>query len=320
VKTVRAIISGALTKWYDKGDPIEGKCTSVKLVHMVDNSPHPQKIEAWPTPAGCDINQVIGLVEEAARDHAGNKRSGIVEEYAIIPYFKSGAEGGFKNFTISSIVENSADGDGSSIGEYTEGANSRGEKHQDMRHKEAMARIFVDGISRNQEVSQKLLDTTMARNEKLEITLDTMRTEVEDAKDRSIERQLAVFKTYEEEKRTTRLIEGLLPAGMMIANAAIGRPLFPVSSDDTTVNMFKDWVRSLTVEQMETFREKLDPAQFMPLLMAKSQVIDEDEEKEKKTKADAAKEVQGIMQNQEAQASIARRDVAGIPRDPIVGK
>lgn len=317
MRTARSQISQAITKWFDKGDPIEGKCKLIKLVHVIEGGVA-VKLETYSTPAGCDINNIITEIEDDAKNHAANRRGGIVEEYAIIPIFNSGAEGGYKNFSVNAAIQSEAES--GLIGQFTEGPNQRGEAHQDMRHKEAMARIYVDGISRNQEVSDALLSRVMTRNENLETRLDAALTAAEEAKDRTVERQLAVFKAYEEEQRTTKLVEGLIPAAMTLANAAMGRPLFPVSSDDNTVNMFKNWVRSLTIEQMENFRTTLDPQQYMPLLVAKEQVMDEDEAKEKEKKAEAEKKVQGIMHDENVKKSIANRDAAGIARDPLVGK
>lgn len=317
MRTARSQISQAITKWFDQGDPIEGKCKLIKLVHVIEGGVA-VKLDTYGTPPGCNIDLIITTIEDDAKNHAANRKGGIIEEYAIIPYFASGAEGGYKNFSVNAAIQ--SDAESGLIGQFTEGPNQRGENHQDMRHKEAMARIYVDGISRNQEVSTDLLNRTIDRNEKLEKRLDEALSAAEDAKDRTVERQLAVFKAYEEEQRTTKLVEGLIPAAMTLANAAMGRPLFPVSSDDNTVNMFKNWVRSLTMEQMTTLQGSLDPQQYMPLLMAKEQVLDEDEKKEQQTKADAEKKIQNVMHDEDVKRSIIKRDAAGIPREPLADK
>ena len=319
MRTVRSTISTAVNKWIGKGDNILGRCESIKLVHF-NERPMPMRLDSWPTPQGCNPNDIITQIEEAARNDAANcGKESIIETYGIVPYYEKGGEGGLVRFQIDAVISDNADGEGSGVGSYTEGANDRGQRHQGMRHIEALARLYVDGMSRLETSRESYMARLLIENAALAKANSDMRGEVEEAKDRKVEREIAVYKTYEEEKRTTALYEGLIPAAMMVANAALGRPIFPVSSDDNTVNMFKTWIRSITVEQMETFSKTLDPQQYMPLATAKQQIMDEDDAKEKKAQAEAAKAVGNVINDQGARDMIVKRDNAGVPREPLGG-
>lgn len=320
MKTPRAIIASALSRWIEKGDEA-APCRVVKLVREVEGSPVTQKIETWSTPRGVSIGLLASEIEDVARENAATQRGGIVEVYGIVPYFGAEMEeGGIRTFRISTIVSDDADGESSSVGQYTEGANPRGQLHQGMRHIEGLARTYIDATSRVFGSLETMNRQLLQDNREMAAQLSSQRIELEEARDRGVERQLAVYRIYEQEKRDTKLMEGLLGAAPSLLNMALGRPILPENTTEQGVQMIKNWARSITVEQMLDLQKTLDPQQYIPLQMIKQQVEDEAVAEEKRRQEQAERETRGVMNNKEVIDTMARRDADGIPRQPLGGE
>jgi len=321
MKTVRSTIAVAISRWVEKADP-KKPCRLIKLVHEVEGRPNPQKIEGWSTPAGINLGLLATEIEDTARNDAQQaSKEGIVEIYGIIPYFGDEmAEGAYIRFRIASAISDDSDGEGGSqVGMYSEGATPRGQTHQGMRHNEAMARIWVDGVSRIMQTLESENRRLSEGHERMASRLAANAQELEEARDRSVERQLAVFRIYEEEKRNTKLIEGLFAAAPGLLNMALGRPILPENTQDQGIQTIKNWAKSLTIPQMEALQSTLEPQQYMPLMMIKQQVEEEAEREEKASQERAQQEIQNSMKKPEVIDTMARRDAAGIPREPLGG-
>ncbi len=324
MKTARAIIATALARWIEKPSDPNSPCKSVKLVREVEGAA-PRRIDAWATPKGANIAALAQEIEDLARSDVQNAGSaaagpgGICEVYGIIPYFGHElAEGAYTRFRVTAVTDDGEEGAAGGMGQFAEGANPRGQIHMGMRHIEAMARVWLEGISRAMSVLESQVERLSASGERMALQLTQQRTELEEARDRGLERQLTVYRIHEEEKRSTKLMEGLLGAAPGLLNLALGKPILPENTKDQSISMLKNWIGSLTVEQMEEFQKTLDPQQYMPFMLMKQQVEAEKEAEEKKRQAQANKETGAATSDPSAIDAMARRDAAGVPREPLV--
>jgi hypothetical protein len=316
MRTPRNILASRLGPWIDKGDANgSGPLRFVQLVHVREGGLEKtiDKFRADGETAGSLSEKIY----QAAQDDAENNPAAIREEYGIHAYFGNEEHpGAFVRFPVRAAP--SVDSDEAGVGAFSEGANPRGQTHQGMRHIEAMARIHLEGVQRHEESVMSFSKGLMEDNKNLRIKNSELFDAAEEAKDRSMERSLALYRIHSEEDRKTKMMQSIVPAIFMFANAALGKPIFPVDAQaDQGILAFKNMLRGWGPEKFASIKATLDPQEAMFLETVKNQIMDEDEKAEKEREKAAEAQVKGVAGSQEVKDIVVKRDAEGIPRPPL---
>jgi hypothetical protein len=263
VKTPKQIISTNITEWVERaeknGHPVANQ---VKLCHAVGNGESQQRFKvqswviAWP---GTNLNDLVTQILDTATEHANSGK--IVgtgaEEYHLIPYFGTDLEeGGFRRFTIYAVRASTSEGGGPSEGPNDVGQRAQGMRHLEKRFEQVEQKdMFLTGAL------QEELKRAYARIGVLEKELSLANQGLEEAKDKSLERKLSIYKANSEEQRKDRALDAIIPVAGMLANAAMGAPVFNVNTEDQSQKMIISFLSSLNSKQLEHMHQAMDPQQ-----------------------------------------------------------
>ena len=307
--TPRIIISKALVQWINIGDPALGSATSVKLEHIGEGRP-PKKLDSWAVAGKGDIQRLINAILDCAQEHVSGASSRTqVEEFYITPYFGEGAgtEGGHRRFFLrATTVGGEVDGEGL-VGDYSEGPTKVGQIHQGMRHLEAMTKIHVEGVARLEASRQAHVDQLLKDNEMLRNKLAEAERGLEEAKDKSLERKLMIFRANQEEERKDKIVEAVIPAAMQLANGMTGMPIFPVNTDNSTLIGVRNWLLSWTKDEIKNVSASLAPEKRFVFESMMAELLKQEREAQAAKNAEAQTKVNGSPQDPKTVENLAKR-------------
>ena len=294
-------------------EPKDGQaCRQVSLVHLTSEG-GPQPVNHWQIPADCNVEELATQIEEEALSTGGRFKG--VQDFSVRAHYALGGAPGATAPLRIYIEEDSLAHD---FGETlpSEGPHGKGVLQMAMRQNEAYFRGTIGVFADVSRLLMGIIRDLREDNQKCHAQLMTFREKYEDALDRTAERELAVYKVVEEEKRHGEMVTGgmaLLPA---IVNKLVGKPLLP-DSTDAEVLFIRSWLKRLELKHLEQLQTILPVELWMPLAQAKEQIMEEDEAAEQAKKAAAKTAVHDVTKDPKTQEAMAVRDARGQPRPPL---
>lgn len=300
MRTARQVIGKAITDWIEKAG--DRPATQIKLCHAPDEKA-PYKVQSWTL--WTNLQELANSIYEVASEHAHNGKGGTMEEYHLFPYFGTELEeGAMRRFQIP-IVRSASTDEG--VG-YSEGPTKTGMIGMDMRHLEQRHRQVDERDANLWGHMERQLAAAQREIISLRADLKAANEGLEEAKDRSLERKLQIFKANQEESRKDRVIDAVVPVAMQIGNAMIGAPVFQVNTDDQSQQAIISFLSSLNTKQLDAWHAALDPQQkiFFDHVIGEIKRIKQAQWEQKQKEAQA--KVNGVEKDPKTMETLAKRD------------
>jgi hypothetical protein len=267
----------------------EGACKKIVVRHSAGkgsedvgylNMPKPESIREE------DSNETILLLANQLWEMAENDAAGIVgptlQTYTFQAWFEGEPTKHLSRITARFGTE--ADEDGSGDGSVSEAPNGTGLVSQAMRHAEAFARIGTQASIHQLSMQQRTIESQQRLIEKLtEEKLGALEM-MEDLRSKKHERELEMMEKEASFKLKTEALERLTNYLPIVAKKLLGQKALPSGAtngnvEDKSTPMVRQFLASLTPEQMVNAEKILDPSQVA--MLADMMMEQQDDEKPK---------------------------------------
>lgn len=257
----------------------DGACSMLVVHHMAGKAssdvarlkvPKPESIRE------ADTEETVLLLAEQAWELAQNDANGIgegVQKYAIQAWFEGNAEKPLSRYTLRFGQED--DEEGNDDASVSEPPNKTGLVAQAMRHSEAFARIGTQASIHQLSMQQRTIESQQRLIE--ELTKDKLQylRDAEELASQKHQRDLEMKEKEASLKLKTEALERVTNYFPLIAQKLFGRKALPAGDGKTTPTI-KQFLQSLTLEQMEKARGVLDESQIA--LLAEMMMEQQNEE------------------------------------------
>jgi hypothetical protein len=265
----------------------EGACSHLVVHHMAGKASADVARLKVPLPESIRENEteeVVQVLAEQAWELAQNDANGLegIQKYAFQAWFVGAQDKPLSRFTYR--FGEADEEEGNDDASVSEPPNKTGLVSQAMRHAEAFARIGTQASIHQLSMQQRTIESQQRLIEKLtEEKLEGV-TMMEDLRSKKHEREIELMEKEASFKLKTEALERLTNYLPIVAKKLLGTKALPPGAGngngtDKSTPMIRQFLSSLTLEQMQQAKAFLTEDQIT--LLAEMMMEQQDEEKPK---------------------------------------